>query len=401
MNFEVYGPFLLKTDSDKEERPGWIDQPQIKDFWDKVRPRNENLEDACGVYIFCVKGKQKNKGKTTNLPWYVGKAERLTFKQECFNHRNQLSYNKVISQLYRKVTSINFYFVARHDEDGEFSAPAKKDDETVYEGVRFVERLFMQKSLAANSQLLNIKDLMNARRTRIRNILNWPVKGRDDSSERVLKDSLGISDHVSLLENGSEPKNSSFYPVYGPYEFPTYKTTTKAVDKEFISAFWDQFASGPKSIPDFPKATGVYVIGVLWKNSITPHYIGTSKRTSYQDAWKGENRRIKRIVQKRGAPVVFFLPRVSKNQKVLKIKTSDWILQNMEFVEKWLLGYGIVKNPEIATGEGKIADIMRELYVEGFIKPKRGNRSKSVRQLEELLEHKQESERRTADSAKQ
>lgn len=298
MNFKVYGPFLLNADSGsgKEGLPGWIDQPDIKDFWDKVGQQNANLEKACGVYIFCVEGKQKKKGKTTNLPWYVGKAERLTFKQECFNHRNQLSYNKVISQLYRKVTAINFYFVARHDEDGEFSTPAKKDDETVYEGVRFVERLFMQKSLAANSQLLNIKDLMNARRTRIRNILNWPVKGRDHSSERALKSSLGISGHVSLLENGSEPKNFSSYPVYGPYDFPTYKTTTKAVDKKFTSAFWDQFASGPTSIPDFPKATGVYVIGVRHGNKITPYYIGTSKETSYQDAWKGERKTIKDIV---------------------------------------------------------------------------------------------------------
>ena len=390
MNFEVYGPFLLNAEFDVEGLSGWIDQPEINEFWVEVKKQHEDLENACGVYIFCVEGKQKGASKTTNLPWYVGKAEKLTFKRECFNHRNQLSYNKVISQLYREVTAINFYFVARHNENGEFSAPAKKEDGTVYEGVRFAERSFMQKSLAANNHLLNIKDLTNARRTQIRNILNWPVKGRDDYSAAALKDSLGINEHVSLLENVSsknleKSKNLSFYPVYGPYEFPTYKSTTKAIDKEFISAFWDQFASDPKSIPDFPKATGVYVIGVRHGNNITPHYIGTSEGSSYLCVL--DKSRIKPIVRQHGAPVVFFLPRVSgkSNQKVEKIKTTNWILQNMEFVEKWLLGYGIVKNPKITTGEGEIANIMRELHIEGFIKPKPGKPRKPVRQLRELL----------------
>lgn len=403
--FEVYGPFKLN----EEGFSGWIDQPEIDEFWDKVRQQNENLEleKACGVYMFCVKGKQKRKGKTTNLPWYVGKAEKMTFKQECFNHRNQLSYNRVISQLYREVAEINFYFIARHDEDGRLSASAKKDEETPYEpyeGVRLVERLFMRKSLAANNDLVNMRDLTNPRRTHIRNILNWPVKGRDDYSVIELKRSLGIKDHVSLLESKSDSNNLSFYLVYGPYEFPTYKPTTKTVDDEFISAFWDQFASDPESVPDFPNATGVYVIGVRNKDNITPHYIGTSKGTSYQDAWNGERDRIEEIVGQRGAPVVFFLPRVSdtEDQKVEKIKKTKWILGNMEFVEKWLLRYGIAKNSKIATGEGKIADLMRNLRVAGFINPRPGNPRKSVRQLKKLLgEKKQESERRTADSAAQ
>ena len=387
MNFEVYGPFELNAESDGGFS-GWIDQPEINAFWDEVRKKYENLGNACGVYMFCVEGKQKGKGKTTNLPWYVGKAEKLTFKQECFNHRNQLSYNKVISQIYREVTAINFYFVARHNRDGEFSAPAKKDDGTVYEGVRFAERLFMQKSLAANNHLLNIQDLKDARGTHIRNILNWPVRGRDDYSADALKRSLGFNAHVSLLEKEPDSKELGFYPAYGPYGFPTYKSTTKTVGDEFISAFWDQFASDPESIPDFPNATGVYVIGVRHGDNITPHYIGTSKGTSYQTAWKSERLRIEQIVRQRGAPVVFFLPRVSdkSDQKVEKIKKTKWILDNMEFVEKWLLGYGIAKNSEITTGEGVLATIMRELHIEGFVNSqKRGKRSKSVRQLRELL----------------
>ncbi|MCY4255743.1 MAG: hypothetical protein OXE51_06460 [Gammaproteobacteria bacterium] len=390
MNFEVYGPFELIEIDEDGFYSGWIDQPEINEFWVQVKKQHENLDNACGVYMFCVEGKQKGERgqETTSLPWYVGKAEKLTFKQECFNHRNQLSYNKVISHLYREVKAINFYFIARHDKNGELSAPAKKDDGTVYEGVRFVERLFMQKSLAANNHLLNVKDLKDARGTHIRNILNWAVQGKDDSSVTALKDSLGINGHVSLLKSDSDSKELGFYPVYGPYEFPTYKSGTKTVDDEFVSAFWSQFASDSENMPDFPKAAGVYVIGVRHGNNITPHYIGTSKGYSYQLACFQERSRIEHIVRKSGTPVVFFLPRVSdkSHKKVEGIKKTKWILDNMEFVEKWLLGYGIVKNPKITTGEGVIAAVMRDLCVEGFVNPqKRGARSKPVRELRKLL----------------
>jgi len=82
------------------------------------------------------------------------------------------------------------------------------------------------------------------------------------------------------------------------------------------------------------------------------------------------------------------LPKVSdkEDQKVEGIKKTKSILDNMEFVEKWLLGYGIVKNPKITTGEGVIAKIIRELRIEGFVNSrKRGKPSKSVRQLRTLL----------------
>ena len=69
MNFEVYGPFLLNAEPVEKGFSWWIDKEQIKDFWDKVRPQNENLEKACGVYIFSVQGKLKRKGKTADLPW--------------------------------------------------------------------------------------------------------------------------------------------------------------------------------------------------------------------------------------------------------------------------------------------------------------------------------------------
>ena len=375
MNFKVYGPFLLDADSDEGGFARWIDQPEIDKFWENVKSKHEKLEDACGVYIFSVEGKLKNKKTPSMVPWYVGKAENQTFKQECFSHRNQLSYNKVILQLYTEVTAINFYFLARHDghaDNSKFSAPAKKQDGTVYEGVQFVERLFMQKSLVKNDQLLNIQGLADARGTHIKNILNWPVSGKDDNSVSLLKDSLQIKHHVSLLEDMAKSKGSEFYSVYGPYEFPTYKGSIKKADNDFISKFWDQFSSGP----DLPNATGIYIIGVLNRQKMTPYYIGTSKKTSYKHACFHSPLLIDSILGKHGKPAVFFLPRVSDKSDQNIIKAKRGAAASMKFVEKWLLGYGIVQYSDITTDEGVTAKIIRDLYIEGFINHQGKNKGK-------------------------
>ena len=169
---------------------------------------------------------------------------------------------------------------------------------------------------------------------------------------------------------------------------PPIRAALKKVDDELISAFWDQFACDSESIPDFPSATGVYVIGVRHGKNITPHYIGTSKGYSYRLDFIKERDRIEHIIRKSGTPVIFFLPRVSNkaDRKVEGVKKARWILDNMEFVEKWLLGYGIVKNPEIITSEGAIAAIIKELRIEGFVNSqKRGPQRKSVLKLKELL----------------
>ncbi len=222
MKFKIYGPFSLNADSCEKGYPPWIDQPKIEEFWVNVRSRHGELDQACGVYIFTVEGKQRKNNKKTSVPWYVGKAERQTFQKECFSHRNQLSYNKIVTVDYKEVDCISLYLLARHEDGNKFSEPAKKDGGEVYEGVRFVEQLFMQKALAANSQLLNIQDLKDARSTHIKNILNWKVQGKDSDSVSSLKDYLQIKGHESLMDNAGESKD--FYSVFGPYEFPAYKS---------------------------------------------------------------------------------------------------------------------------------------------------------------------------------
>ncbi len=101
-----------------------------------------------------------------------------------------------------------------------------------------------------------------------------------------------------------------------------------------------------------------------------------------------QDQRMNSILQRNGIPVVFFLPRVSSksDQKFQGISKSALKMKNMQWVERWLLGYGIAKNSTIETDEAVIANIIRDLHIEGFVNDKkRGKAPEPVNQLRQLL----------------
>lgn len=87
MNFDVYGGFEL-------QRVGLhsldMDNRTIKEFWEWVEEEEPGLSGACGCYVFSLR---TSKG---SLPWYVGKAEKLSFRKECLNYKNRVAYHNVI-----------------------------------------------------------------------------------------------------------------------------------------------------------------------------------------------------------------------------------------------------------------------------------------------------------------
>ncbi|MDE0512368.1 MAG: hypothetical protein OXI88_11350 [Gammaproteobacteria bacterium] len=83
MHFKVYGKFEIPLEKDAPDR---IDKRDVTAFWREVEQKTPGLPNACGVYIFGIKGRLKNKSRETSMPWYIGKAEKQAFKQECFTH---------------------------------------------------------------------------------------------------------------------------------------------------------------------------------------------------------------------------------------------------------------------------------------------------------------------------
>ena len=111
MRFKVYGPYNIGVE---EGHANWIDKEDIKDFWEKrVGADNHKLPDACGVYLFGMRGLGKKGTAGMTLPWYVGKAEKQRFKTECFNFKNLYYFNSVLINEYRGKGSPFLYLLAR------------------------------------------------------------------------------------------------------------------------------------------------------------------------------------------------------------------------------------------------------------------------------------------------
>ena len=87
MRFEIEGPFELGRTS-----AGIIDSSAVarREDWDWVEEFVPRLPDACGCYIFSIKASRGS------LPWYIGKAERQSFRKECLTPHKIVHFNNVI-----------------------------------------------------------------------------------------------------------------------------------------------------------------------------------------------------------------------------------------------------------------------------------------------------------------
>ena len=77
MNFDVFGPFSIDR---KKKR---VDKNSLPEFWQKVNERMPGLSKACGCYLFATRAS----GGFT--PWYIGKADKRSFEEECFDYHKR------------------------------------------------------------------------------------------------------------------------------------------------------------------------------------------------------------------------------------------------------------------------------------------------------------------------
>lgn len=376
MRYTVHGPYEIGVDKGQED---WIDKDDIKDLWEQV---GGELQNARGVYLFGMRGLGKNGDAGKDLPWYVGKAEKQTFKQECFNGRNQNTFNKILTD-YKKKGKPFLYLLARKEND-EYSGPAASKP---YRDVGLVEEMFIQLSLSINNDLKNISATKMARRTSIRGLLNTTKYRSEDVNN--FKSMFGIK--------GREPAqvanitNAEFrYGVCGPYDVPYKKAPRigdKAIEKKHVEAMWDRLRESKKGLDE---ACGVYVIGIKNDGSqggnTTPWYIGTAEKISFEERCfelPGE----KGIAKKRGSPVIYFLPKLGKDaSEFAKPRQTMATPGDMDYVVRVLIEYGIQKNEGIVLEPAALhLKALQSVTVDGFVKSKKGRPSKAASELKSLL----------------
>ncbi len=383
MRFKVYGPYDIGVD---KAHDGWIDKEDTDNFWENVVvPDNHKLPDACGVYLFGVSGTGKKGIAGKTLPWYAGKAEKLKFKTECFNFKNLYYYNSVLTNEYKGKGSPFLYLLARVEgENDEFSKPASKEQ---YWGLQFVEEMFIQLSLSANSDLLNKSTTKMARETSIRGFLNMTKK--ESASVREFKGVFGMRDRKPI--DIVKYENTKFrYDVYGPHDVPMKNPNNvkeRTIDAEQVEEMWSSLGKGQKPLNT---TCGVYVVGMRIKGNTTPWYVGTAHDRSFEaKCFKSDIEKLKKIINsKKGAPVIYLLPRLREKKgdfepsKPMKNKPAD-----MDYVKRVLLEYGVQTNEEILFEDSRDAEILRGLYIEGFVNSQKGAGNKTaVKKLKQLLD---------------
>ena len=124
MRFKVYGKFEIPLEKDASNR---IDAADVKVFWQEVEQKIPGLPNACGVYIFGIEGQLKHKSGETAMPWYIGKAEKQTFKKECFAHHKLITFNNTFTDHYRSRGRPFLYLMARQEEGEKFSTPTTSE----------------------------------------------------------------------------------------------------------------------------------------------------------------------------------------------------------------------------------------------------------------------------------
>lgn len=391
MRFKIYGKFEIPLEKDASNR---IDKADVKAFWQQVEWKKPDLPNACGVYIFGIEGRLKNKSSKTSMPWYIGKAEKQTFKQECFTDNKLITYNNTFSDHYMSKGRPFLYLMARQEEEEKFSTPTTSE----YPGIRFVEKMFIQMGLSVNGELKNVQNTDAIKTTAIKSVMNW--RSKESEGIKLFKEMLKIGKPIEINSKAqSKQQIKSKYDILGPFEIPLTKGDPKKLDEEDREYFWHNLRDNKNPpLPDIHKCYGVYVIATQrGKSTPTPWYIGVTRSEPFlKTCMRGQEiQKINEIVSKKhyGTPRIFFLPRLTIKGTPASEK-GILARKNIEFVKDFLLEYGLRlearKQSDFKMLNGdedrhdRTTKMLRNLEVEGFVNSRKYSTG-NIKDLKKLL----------------
>jgi hypothetical protein len=175
MIFAVYGGFELPKSFCKHVQ---IDKKDKKSFWDGVERTQTNLSAACGCYIFAMQF-------VGNIEaWYVGKTEKQTFKNECFELQKKVIYNDIMQN--HAGTGL-IYLIPKLTNAEKFSKPRQNG----HYDIEFLETMLIGIALKRNSELANNKKTKLLKEMVVPGVLNTPPGG-PALPVRDLKNALGL-----------------------------------------------------------------------------------------------------------------------------------------------------------------------------------------------------------------
>jgi len=175
MNFYPHEPFAIP-----KQKNGLVvtDKKTLAEFWDELDEETEcDLSGAIGCYIFSIRA-----GKGV-LPWYVGLAEKQSFRKECFTPHKLNHYNNAVAA--RKGTPM-LTLVAKYTPSGKLISPTGG----THRDIQHLEPMLIAKCLGRNPNLLNMKDTMLLREMVVPGLINGG-KGQPTASVATFKALIG------------------------------------------------------------------------------------------------------------------------------------------------------------------------------------------------------------------
>lgn len=154
------------------------DKESMSFFWMSVDAQlQDGLSGAIGCYIFSVRA---GRGM---LPWYVGLAEKQSFRKECFTSHKLVHYNNVLAN--QKGTPM-MTFVSKYTPGDKLLNPTGNE----HRDIRFLERMLISNCLQRNPCVSNARDTKLLREMVVPGLLNTP-KGMSYSSVSDFRTLIG------------------------------------------------------------------------------------------------------------------------------------------------------------------------------------------------------------------
>ena len=159
MKYKIYGPFDVPHEGNLITRFSH----ERREFWDDIDGEIDELSNSCGCYVFTI----------GNIPWYVGKAEKQSFRNECFSSHKMNQYNIALKDGHGIP---RLFLVARITPAGDFTYPSKGGHQDIQE----LEKILIGFGLSRNQDIRNIKGTKTLREINVPGLVN-SISGQANS----------------------------------------------------------------------------------------------------------------------------------------------------------------------------------------------------------------------------
>jgi hypothetical protein len=170
------------------------------------------------------------------------------------------------------------------------------------------------------------------------------------------------------------------FDVKGPYIIKRFGSA-KMITDESLNAL-------KKDIDvDLADGCGCYVFAIRASKGYKPWYIGQASASRLlPEAMNPSNREKfnKIVTEKKGTPVLFFLPKLTKTGMYAAPTTKeDKNLQSVNFLEEWLIATALQKNPNLMNKQNTF--FLKNLHVTGLFNPRHGEATVESSDLKSVL----------------